>query len=116
MSFNTYAKPGSKPGIPRLNVVLFLVTLGTTFGAGYLQSQSLVELGFLETPWVGAAAFSLGMMAIVGCHEMGHKLMAQRRGVDATFPFFIPAPTTIGTFGAVISMKTRPRDKNALLM
>ena len=100
--------------IPKLQLVLFLATLGTTLGAGYLQSLSLVGLGVLESAWYGAVAFCLGIMGILGSHEMGHKLMANRRGIEASFPYFIPAPTLIGTFGAVIRMRTRPRDRNSL--
>jgi len=101
-------------GIPQLNLVLFLATLGTTLGAGYLQSLSLVRLGVLESAWHGAIAFCLGILGILGCHEMGHKLMANRRGIKASFPYFIPAPTLIGTFGAVIRMRTRPGNRNSL--
>lgn len=85
----------------------------------FLEKFQLIEnnknfLGLLSNPWPGAIAFCLGIMAIIGCHEMGHKLMADRRGVGASFPYFIPAPTFLGTFGAVIRMKTRPRDRNSL--
>lgn len=114
MTLDTYERLKPRIRIPRLNLLLFLLTLITTFGAGYLQSSPLVEMGFLQNPFEGAAAFSLGLMAIIGCHEMGHKLMAERRGVDASFPYFIPAPTLLGTFGAIIRIRTRPADKNSL--
>ena len=45
---------------------------------------------------------------------MGHKLMADRRGIKATFPYFIPVPFFLGTFGAIINLKTQPYDRNAL--
>ncbi len=95
-------------------MVLFLITLATTLGAGYLQSLPLVRLGVLEYAWHGAVAFCLGILGILGCHEMGHKLMANRRGIEASFPYFIPAPTLIGTFGAVIRMRTRAANRNSL--
>lgn len=103
-----------KMRIPKLHLVLFLATFGTTLGAGYLQSLSLVRLGVLESAWYGAVAFCLGILGILGSHEMGHKLMANRREIEASFPYFIPAPTLIGTFGAVIRMRTRPGDRNSL--
>jgi len=96
------------------NIILLLATLGTTLWAGYQFSLPLVEEGLLENPWQAAVSFSLGLLAILGCHEMGHKLMADRRGIKATFPYFIPVPFFLGTFGAVIKMKTRPYDRNAL--
>ena len=40
--------------------------------------------------------------------------VARRNGVDATLPFFIPAPTLIGTFGAVIRIKSPIRSRQAL--
>jgi len=115
MTFDsTSRKIKPKIGIGKLNLVLFLATVGTTLAAGYLQSLSLVGLELLESAWHGAIAFCLGILGILGCHEMGHKLMANRRGIEASFPYFIPAPTLIGTFGAVIRMRTRPGNRNAL--
>ncbi|MBA7579137.1 hypothetical protein ES708_21006 [subsurface metagenome] len=111
---STEKRPKVKRGMPWLNLLLFLLTVGTTLGAGYLQSLSLVRLGVLESAWHGAIAFCLGILGIVGSHEMGHKLMANKRGIDASFPYFIPAPTFIGTFGAVIRMRSRPGNRNAL--
>jgi membrane-associated protease RseP (regulator of RpoE activity) len=115
MNFETTSRRfRPKIGVPGLHLVLFLATLGTTLGAGYLQSLSLVRLGVLEDAWHGAIAFCLGILGILGCHEMGHKLMANRRGIEASFPYFIPAPTLIGTFGAVIRMRTRAANRNSL--
>jgi len=99
---------------PNWNLILLLATIGTTSWAGYQFSTPLAHEGLLERPWLGAASFSLGLLAVLGCHEMGHKLMADRRGVAATFPYFIPVPFFLGTFGAVIKMKSVPRDRNAL--
>jgi len=46
---------------------------------------------------------------------MGHYLCAMRYGVSATLPFFIPAPTLIGTLGAFIRIKSRIHSRTALL-
>jgi membrane-associated protease RseP (regulator of RpoE activity) len=96
------------------NLILLLATIGTTLWAGYQFSLPLVEKGLLTDPWMAAASFSLGLLVILGCHEMGHKLMADRRSIKATFPYFIPVPFFLGTFGAIIKMKSRPYDRNAL--
>ena len=56
-------------------------------------------------------------MAILGTHEMGHKLLADKHDVDATYPYFIPGlpfPYGIGTFGALIRQKALPPNKDAL--
>jgi membrane-associated protease RseP (regulator of RpoE activity) len=48
---------------------------------------------------------------------MGHFVLARRHKVDATWPFFIPAPllSIIGTLGAVIRLRSLPRTRKALL-
>jgi len=51
-------------------------------------------------------AYTAALLGILGAHEMGHYLMARRRGVHTTLPFFIPLPINmIGTMGAVIAMR-----------
>jgi membrane-associated protease RseP (regulator of RpoE activity) len=46
---------------------------------------------------------------------MGHFVYAQRHHVYATLPFFLPAPTIIGTFGALIRIRSPIPDRNALM-
>ena len=78
---------GPRWGLP---LVLFLLTCWTT-------SQKTESI-----------AFGACIMLILLCHEFGHYLMARRRGVDASLPFFIPMPISpFGTMGAVIGMPPR---------
>ena len=58
--------------------------------------------------------FSLTLMGILLAHELGHFIVAKRNGVYATLPYFIPAPTLIGTFGAFIRIKSPIRSRKAL--
>ncbi len=58
--------------------------------------------------------FSFTLMGILLAHEFGHFLLARRYGVYATLPYFIPAPTFIGTFGALIRIKSPIRSRKAL--
>lgn len=58
--------------------------------------------------------FALTLMGILLAHELGHFLVAERNGVYATLPYFIPAPTFIGTFGAVIRIKSPIRSRQVL--
>lgn len=59
----------------------------------------------LSTWWVGGLAFSLALMTTLLAHELGHYLQAQRYGVPASLPYFIPMPgSPIGTMGALIVM------------
>ena len=58
--------------------------------------------------------FSVTLLGILFSHEMGHYLFCRYYGVRATLPFFIPAPTLIGTLGAVIRIKAPIRSRAAL--
>jgi len=59
--------------------------------------------------------FSFAILTILGCHEMGHYLMARRYGMNVTLPFFIPVPLGIGTLGAVIKIKSPLIHRRAVL-
>jgi len=94
--------------LPKPNIALFFATLGTVFVSGYFLSSSNI---------LGALLFTGAIMAILGTHEMGHKLLADKHDVDATYPYFIPGlpfPYGIGTFGALIRQKALPPNKDAL--
>jgi membrane-associated protease RseP (regulator of RpoE activity) len=58
--------------------------------------------------------FSAALLIILLCHEMGHYLLCRYYGVRATLPYFLPAPTLIGTLGAVIRIKAPIRSRAAL--
>lgn len=58
--------------------------------------------------------FSLAIMGILLAHEMGHYSYCRRYGVQATLPFFIPAPTLIGTLGAFIRIGGHIESRAAL--
>jgi membrane-associated protease RseP (regulator of RpoE activity) len=75
----------------------------------------------------GGIRLVLGLMSILTAHEMGHYVACRLYGVNATLPFFIPAPwapigpglmwmplSFIGTFGAVIRIKSPFPDRKAL--
>jgi len=99
-----------------INIVLFITTFLTTLFAGAGQEGVSWEL-FWDNPMSIAKGlpFSLTLIGILLAHEMGHFFMAKKHGVDATLPYFIPAPFGIGTFGAVIKMRSPLRDRNSLI-
>lgn len=100
----------SGPGTKHL--ILFILTILTTLGAGAL----LMGVNLVENPllvWKGWP-FTLAIMTVLGMHEFGHYIMSKKRDVVATLPFFIPAPTLLGTFGAVISMKSPMPDRKSM--
>lgn len=87
-----------------INVLLFMATVGTTLFAGYLLGNS----------WIVAIGFSIALLVIIGTHETAHFFAARKHRVEATLPYFIPAPTMIGTMGAVINVKSPIPNRNAL--
>ncbi len=101
-------------GKPRLwlHVVLFLATLATTTMAGAMLSG--VDLLRHPGQFSVGLPFSLTLLTILLVHELGHYTTARIHGVQTTLPFFIPAPTFIGTFGAFISMRSAPPDRRSL--
>jgi membrane-associated protease RseP (regulator of RpoE activity) len=60
--------------------------------------------------------FSASLLAILFSHEMGHYLACRHYKVDATLPYFIPAPPIFmaGTFGAFIKIRAAIPTRRAL--
>src|ERR1051325_8038954 len=65
---------------------------------------------------VQGATFSGSLLAILFSHEMGHYLACRHYKVDATLPYFIPAPPIFlaGTFGAFIKIRSAIPTRRAL--
>ena len=108
--------PPVKPNRSIINIVLLVATIGTTLISGYLLSLGSNRLmpQLMPNPWVGAVLFSTAIMSILGAHEMGHKLTANKHKIEATYPYFIPGLPPLGTFGAVIQEKSLPPNKDSL--
>jgi membrane-associated protease RseP (regulator of RpoE activity) len=49
--------------------------------------------------------YSGTILAILGCHEFGHYAACRYYDVDASLPFFLPAPLLTGTLGAFIRIR-----------
>lgn len=105
--------PPSKTPSIFINIILFVLTVGTTLLAGALQQG----VNPLEDPGqiLKGLPFSAALLFILLSHEMGHYLVSRKHRIDASLPYFIPAPTFIGTFGAFIRMRSPVQDKKALL-
>jgi membrane-associated protease RseP (regulator of RpoE activity) len=100
---------------PGLALGLLLVTLFTTTAAGAALA-GITEADLQESPGVilQGLPYALTLMVILGCHEMGHYLMARRYGMQATLPYFIPVPFFLGTFGAFIQLRSPVPNRRAL--
>jgi len=107
-------RPTVSKARPQLNLLLFLLTILTTLFAGSLwQSQGLKD-ALLNLH--RGVPFSFSLLLILGAHELGHFFAAKRMGIDATLPFFIPVPHFIGTFGAVIRIRSPIPNRRALVL
>jgi membrane-associated protease RseP (regulator of RpoE activity) len=84
----------------------------------YLKATALLIVqGITHTGLLAQGlAFSVSLLAILTAHESGHYVACRRYGVDATLPFFIPAPPLFlaGTFGAFIKIKSPIPSRRAL--
>lgn len=58
--------------------------------------------------------FSLTLLSILLAHEMGHYLACMYYRIDASLPYFLPAPTPIGTLGAFIRIRAAIYHKKEL--
>jgi membrane-associated protease RseP (regulator of RpoE activity) len=109
-----------------LHVLLLVLTVVTTTYVGALHYFSF-DAGFgagaqALVPALGDPAFYLPglwfsgtVLAILGTHEMGHYLACRYYRVDASLPFFLPAPLPLtGTLGAFIRIRSRMPSKIAL--
>jgi len=111
-----------------LHALLLLLTfLSTTVvGAGLAESFAanapftLDEITGYVRMWHHPAyllqglPFSLTLLLILMAHEMGHYLTALYYGVDVSLPYFLPAPTLIGTLGAFIRIRSQVQSKRTL--
>ncbi|MCA6213636.1 site-2 protease family protein [Thermococcus bergensis] len=106
---------------PFIGIGLFIATLLSTLFAGYWLSTSYIafleqyNLPGIRNVYLNAIAFSVSVLAILGTHEMGHKIAATLHGVKSTFPYFIPFPNILGTLGAVIRVKSPIPTRNAAI-
>ena len=97
---------------PWVNWLLFTLTVGTTTWAGaahqgvnLLREPGRFPVGF---------PYSLGLLLILGCHELGHYFMARHHRIRVSLPYFIPVPFALGTFGAFISMRSPSENRRSL--
>ena len=91
--------------------LLFVLTLITTTWAGALHAG--VDLIKQPGRFAVGLPYSLGLMLILGAHELGHYFAAKKHGISVTPPYFIPVPFALGTFGAFIKLKSLAPDRRA---
>lgn len=93
--------------IPVLNIVLFVLTLASVYFVPVFFFNNFDLTQTFQALAAGRGLeFTAALMSILLVHEMGHFLASRRRGIVTSWPYFIPAPNFIGTFGAVIRSKS----------
>jgi len=109
----------ARPSNLLVNVVLMLATIGTILFASYSLTYS-IDPQLLATVFgeldlnTQIVMFAGSLFGIIALHESGHRLAAKSHGMDSTLPYFIPGPPPFGTFGAVISLKSPPANRDEL--
>jgi membrane-associated protease RseP (regulator of RpoE activity) len=99
------------------HLLLFALTLASVFVTGALRTVEVPGRGEFWALAVGdGLRLVAGLIGILLAHEMGHYLACRRYGVDATLPFFLPAPflTMVGTLGAFIRIRAPIPNRRAL--
>jgi Zn-dependent protease len=113
-----FTKLRTKPSRSGMNLILLIATLGTIFFSGYIgfmNTQILREVLLKDAnPYLQAGLFAVCLFSIIGIHETGHLLVCRRYNLDFTLPYFIPGPPPFGTFGAVVSLRSAPTNRNQL--
>jgi membrane-associated protease RseP (regulator of RpoE activity) len=112
-----------------LAVALFLLTLctclaaGTQFAAAYAHNQAVSVDEFLRAftlfyknpaGLLAGLPFAATLLTILLAHELGHFFACRHHHIHSTYPFFIPFPNLIGTFGAFILIRSPIRTTRAL--
>ena len=95
-----------------LHLLLFLLTIATTtlaganHYAGYVTDFGRQPIAMtVSSLRLSGFWYSGTILLILGAHELGHYLACRYYQVDASLPFFIPAPLITGTMGAFIKIR-----------
>ena len=115
-------------GVPALLLGASLVTItasGACFMRNFRHGLQPVMLDSDMWPWpmlmrhphlwFSGLAFSLALLGILLIHEFGHYIACRVHLIRATLPWVLPAPTLSGTVGAIIKLRSRIPNLDALM-
>ena len=126
-----YEAERTRPSIKSLFLAtgLLLLTLltslvaGAHFASAYAHNQAASFDTFFETFRLAyhhpsflfnGVPFAITLLTILLAHELGHYFACRHHHIHSSYPFFIPAPTLIGTFGAFLLIRSPIRSTRAL--
>ena len=78
------------------------------FFSGYFRPFAEPRLFLAGIP------FAVTLLGILLAHELGHFFACRYYRIRATYPYFVPAPTLIGTLGAFIRIRSPIVNRRAL--
>lgn len=123
--------PPAPRSIAWLPLCLLLISIVTTASTGALLMENFLqglpplvhEGDLVPLHWIwnhpGSLAsgwsFSITLLGILLAHEAGHFFYCRHHGIDASWPYVLPAPTLSGTAGAVIRIRSRIPSRRALI-
>ncbi len=99
--------------LPLLLLVVTFIT--TTISGAFFEGANPFKY---PVDFFQGLSFSVPFLLILGTHELGHFFASRYHGVSTTLPIFIPGPPVppmIGTFGAVIKIKSPITTRRALI-
>lgn len=105
-----------------LHILLFILTVASTAYVGARMVENFSHnapafsldddlpayLTIWKDPqrWAQGLIFSFPLLVILLAHEFGHYFACVHYQLDASLPYFLPAPTFIGTLGAFIRIRS----------
>jgi membrane-associated protease RseP (regulator of RpoE activity) len=120
-----------KPSDIRVNIILLLLTIFSTFLAGAyyvydgpppaytgaLLSDLWLEFKTMLINLPSGWPFAVSLLAILLAHEFGHYLVGRFHKTAVSLPYFLPLPLpgSFGTLGAFIQLKEFPKNRRVLL-
>src|SRR5579884_468320 len=128
-----YPVPAVRPHPPLKSLLLacglFVLTLFTCLAAGrqfavaYSHDEAVSMEEFVRSlvliyknpaALLAGWPFAATLLTILLAHELGHYFACRHHHIRSSYPFFVPAPTLIGTLGAFILIRSPIRSKRAL--
>lgn len=113
-----------------LHILLFLATLFTTTALGArlqynfehqlppfdLEHDLAAFADAIRQPslLLDGLPYALALLLVLLAHEAGHWMACFYHNIDASLPYFLPAPTFIGTFGAFIRFRSAVKSRREL--